>query len=106
MCIWVIQELCAASRRMINNNRYMGISRRGLWFTLSFIAAGCVLARPPLKDIPKVVATPEPGQVSVATHPANTIGDVQPVYISIANGTDIPRAIVPSQIFAMDEQGQ
>ncbi|MBV8451816.1 MAG: hypothetical protein JOZ29_06020 [Deltaproteobacteria bacterium] len=38
--------------------------------------------------------------------PANTIGDVQPVYVSIANGTDIPRAVVPSQIFALDEQGQ
>jgi hypothetical protein len=91
---------------MINHNRHTGILRRGLWFTVSFIAAGCTLARAPLKDIPKVVATPEPGQVSVATQPANTIGDVQPVYISIANGTDIPRAVVPSQIFALDSQGQ
>jgi len=73
---------------------------------LVFLLAGCVLARAPLKDTPKVVATPEPGQLSVATQPADTIGDVQPVYVSIANGTDIPRAVVPSQIFALDQQGQ
>ena len=65
-----------------------------------------MLARPPLKNTPKVVATPQPGQLSVATQPADTVGDLQPVYVSIANGTDIPRAIVPSQIFALDQQGE
>jgi hypothetical protein len=96
----------------INNlNRFLRILPRGLCFRMTFILAGCalagcVLARPPLKDTPKVVAIPEPGQLSVAMQPANTIGDLQPVYVSIANGTDIPRAIVPSQIFALDEQGQ
>ena len=90
----------------MNLNRLPRIFPWGLWFTLIFIVAGCVLARAPLKDTPKVVATPEPGQLSVAMQPANTIGDVQPVYVSIANGTDIPRAVVPSQIFALDEQGQ
>jgi len=76
------------------------------WLTLSIVAAGCALGSAPLKDTPKVVATPEPGHLSVAMQPANTIGDVQPVYVSIANGTDTSRAIVPSQIFALDEQGQ
>jgi hypothetical protein len=38
--------------------------------------------------------------------PADIVGDVQPVYVSIANGTNVPRAVVPSQIFALDEQGQ
>jgi len=71
-----------------------------------FMIAGCVLARAPLRDTPKVVATPEAGQLSVAMQPANAVGEVQPVYVSIANGTDIPRAVVPSQIFALDEQGQ
>ena len=91
---------------IINLNRLPRILPWGLWFALTFIVAGCVLARAPLKDTPKVVATPEPGQLSVAMQPANTIGDVQPIYVSIANGTDIPRAVVPSQIFALDEQGQ
>ena len=77
-----------------------------LCFTFMFMIAGCVLARAPLRDTPKVVATPEAGQLSVAMQPANAVGEVQPVYVSIANGTDIPRAVVPSQIFALDEQGQ
>ena len=64
------------------------------------------MARAPLKNTSKVVATPEPGELNIATQPGNTIGDVQPVYVSIANGTDTPRAIVPSQIFALDDQGQ
>jgi hypothetical protein len=78
----------------------------GLWFALLFMIGGCVLAPAPLKNRPAVVATPQPGQLSIAMQPANTIGDVQPVYISIANGTDLPRAVVPSQIFALDDQGQ
>jgi hypothetical protein len=73
---------------------------------LPLTLAGCVIAHAPLDHPPKLVATPEPGQLSVTIQPVDTVGDVQPVYISIANGTDIPRAIVPSQIFALDEQGQ
>jgi hypothetical protein len=70
------------------------------------VVAGCVLGSAPLKDTPKIVATPEAGQLSVAMQPAKTVGEVQPVYVSIANGTDTSRAIVPSQIFALDAQGQ
>ena len=91
---------------IINLNPLRRIFCRELWFALTFILAGCVLARAPLKNTPKVVASPEPGQLSVAMQPADAIGDVQPVYVSIANGTDVPRAVVPSQIFALDEQGQ
>ena len=47
----------------------------------------------------------EAGQLSVTSAPASPIGDVQPVYISIANGTDTPRAIVPTQIFALNDDG-
>jgi len=87
-------------------NRLSRLLPTGRSLPLIFILAGCVLARAPLQDTPKVVATPEPGQLSVAMQPANTIGDVQPVYVSIANGTDVPRAVVPTQIFAMDEHGE
>src|SRR5579883_2395188 len=74
--------------------------------TWLLVLAGCVVASAPLKHPPRLVATPQPGQLSVAIQPVDTVGDVQPVYISIANGTDIPRAVVPSQIFALDAQGQ
>jgi hypothetical protein len=102
------KETCDSEERVIeiNPNRLHRILRHELWLSLAFFATGCVLARAPLKNTPKVVASPEPGQLSVAMQPGDTIGDVQPVYVSIANGTDVPRAVVPSQIFALDEQGQ
>lgn len=67
--------------------------------------AGCGIASAPIKDRPLIVATPEAGQLTVATQPEAAIGDVQPVYVSIANGTDTPRSIIPSQIFALDASG-
>src|ERR1700757_4618367 len=69
------------------------------------LLTGCIFASAPIKNAPQVVATPQPGQLSVTSAPASPIGDIQPVYISIANGTDTPRAIVPSQIFALNDAG-
>lgn len=69
------------------------------------MVAGCSLTSAPIKDTPKIVATPQPGQLTVTTQPAAPIGDVVPVYVSVANGSDVPRAIVPSQIFALDDAG-
>jgi hypothetical protein len=67
--------------------------------------AGCSLSSAPLKDTPKIVATPQPGQLTVTTHPGDSIGNVVPVYVSVANGSQVPRAIVPSQIFALNDAG-
>lgn len=53
-----------------------------------------------------MVSTPIQGQLTVAVDKAPAVGDVTPVNVSIANGTDISRAIVPSQIFAINESGQ
>jgi hypothetical protein len=89
-----------------DRNPVSNVLRRRLWAALTVLLAGCVVARAPLKNTPKVVAAPEPGQLSLAMQQADTVGDVQPVYVSIANGTDVPRAIVPNQIFALNDQGQ
>jgi hypothetical protein len=67
--------------------------------------AGCGLAAAPLKNTPQIVATPQQGQLNVTTQPSAPIGDVQPVYVSVANGSDVPRSIVPSQIFALNDSG-
>ncbi len=67
--------------------------------------AGCGFASAPLKDTPQIVATPQQGQLNVTTQPGTPIGDVQPVYVSVANGSDVPRSIVPSQIFALNNSG-
>ena len=74
-------------------------------FLLMLALWGCGFASAPLKDTPQIVATPEPGQLNVTTQPGQPIGDVLPVYVSVANGSDIPRSIVPSQIFALNDSG-
>ena len=79
------------------------MKRPGLLFALAM--AGCGIASAPLKDTPQIVATPQPGQINVTTQPSQTIGDVQPLYVSVANGSDVPRSIVPSQIFALNDSG-
>jgi len=66
---------------------------------------GCSIAPAPIKDTPHIVATPASGQLTVTSEPSKPIGDVLPIYVSIANGTNFPRAIVPSQIFALDDAG-
>jgi len=73
--------------------------------TLIACISGCAVAPAPLKDTPQVVATPQSGQLNVTLAPATPIGNVQPVYVSIANGTDMPRSVVPSQVFALNEDG-
>ena len=70
------------------------------------MVAGCGFASAPLKNTPKIVATPQPGQLNVLTEPSAPIGDVQPLYVSVANGSDIPRNIVPNQIFALNDNGE
>ncbi len=67
---------------------------------------GCGVASAPIKTTPAVVASPLPGQLSVGLQKADSVGGVVPVYVSIANGTDIPRAVIPSQIFAINEAGE
>lgn len=66
---------------------------------------GCAVAEAPIKTTPQIVATPQSGELAISSHPGALIGDVQPVYVSIANGTDTPRSVVPSQIFALDDTG-
>ena len=68
--------------------------------------AGCAVARAPIAHTPNVVATPEQGRVAVSVAAAPTVGEVTPVYASVANGTDAPRSLIPSQIFALNDAGQ
>jgi hypothetical protein len=73
--------------------------------TLIIAMGGCSIAPAPLKDPPHIVATPASGQLTVTSEPSKPIGDVLPIYVSVANGTDSPRAIVPNQIFALNDAG-
>jgi hypothetical protein len=69
------------------------------------LAAGCTFGSAPIKNPPQIAVTPQPGELTVSSQPGSPIGDVQPVYISVANGTNSPRAVVPSQIFALNDSG-
>jgi hypothetical protein len=80
--------------------------RRFATLVLCATAIGCGIASPPLKDTPIVAATPKPGELSIASQAKPPVGSIVPVYVSVANGTDIPRALVPSQVFALDENGE
>ena len=80
----------------------IGVAMVASW---ALATAGCAIAPAPLKDPPHVVATPVNGQLTVSSEPSKPIGDVLPIYVSIANGTDSPRAVVPSQIFALNDAG-
>jgi hypothetical protein len=93
------------SARESRRSRYRSAPGRLVVGTLVAVLAGCGITSAPLKDVPQVVATPQDGQLSISTQPAEVIGEVQPVYVSIANGTDTPRSVVPSQIFALNEAG-
>jgi hypothetical protein len=68
--------------------------------------AGCGVASAPIQHTPQVVATPQQGQVSISVQAAQAVGEVQPVFVSVANGTDVPRAVVPSQVFALNSAGE
>jgi len=79
---------------------------RGLTLaSLITVLYGCGIAEAPLKDTPKVVATPRKGELSIMSKAGDPVGDVTPVYISIANGTDVNRTVNPGQIFAIDPNG-
>jgi len=68
--------------------------------------AGCAVAPAPIAHTPNVVATPRQGELAVSVAAAPTVGQVTPVYVSVANGTDAPRSVIPSQIFALNDAGE
>ncbi len=74
--------------------------------TIAALLSGCSVPAPPIEKTSQVVATPVQGQLSVAVNKVPTVGDVVPVNISVANGTDISRAIIANQVFAINESGE
>ncbi|MGO9453898.1 MAG: hypothetical protein ACLQDV_23035 [Candidatus Binataceae bacterium] len=79
--------------------------------SLKFLAVaiaigGCAVAPPPITQTPNVVATPQSGQLVISVQAARPVGEVVPVYVSVANGTDVTREVVPTQVFALNEVGE
>jgi len=80
--------------------------RRLAMALLAVSISGCAVGKPPIEQTSQVVATPIQGELTVALNKASAVGEVTPVNVSIANGTDISRSIIPSQIFAINQSGQ
>src|SRR5271167_4614396 len=68
--------------------------------------SGCAVAPAPNAHTPNVVATPEQGRIAISVAAAPTVGEVTPVYVSVANGTNDTRSVVPSQVFALNDAGE
>ena len=67
---------------------------------------GCGVAPAPIAHTPNVVATPQSGELVISVQAGQSVGEVVPVYVSVANGTDDTRSVVPSQVFALNEVGE
>jgi hypothetical protein len=52
-----------------------------------------------------VVATPLKGQATIVAVPTKPVGNIQPVYVSIANGTDEPLLQSQGEIFLKGQDG-
>lgn len=74
--------------------------------TISVALGGCGVAPAPIAHTANIVATPQQGQLTVSVQAAPAVGEVVPVYVSVANGTDDTRSVVPNQVFALNDVGE
>lgn len=86
----------------------MGAGRlhKSFFVAAALTLSACAIAWPPMKETPKFVPTPIDGEFTVINQADHPVGDVIPVYVSVANGTDEGRTVHPSQVFALNEYGQ
>ena len=100
---------------MLMKNRTASANYRGRVFAFGLRAgaiavaitiSGCAVSSPPIAHTPNVVANPQQGELAISVSAAPEVGDVIPVYVSVASGSDDPHAVVPSQVFAVNDSGQ
>ena len=73
---------------------------------VALATSGCATSARPLPIEKRVALTPPKDDVAVLARAGQPIGQVVPVDVSIANGTDEPYMVDPAQVFAIDDQGQ
>src|SRR5215831_3073240 len=83
--------------------------RSWIWTLVVFLALGCstrgAVDTPSALPLPMVVATPLKGRATILAVPTEPVGNIQPVYISIANGTDDPLVQSQGEIFMKANDG-
>ena len=95
-----------ACRIPLAPNRLSSDRLRAGAVAIAIAISGCAVASPPIAHTPNVVASPPQGEMGIAVTASPDVGDVIPVFVSVANGTDEPRAVVPNQVFAVNENGE
>ena len=70
------------------------------------VLVGCATSARPLPTTKRIALTPPPDDIAMRAQVGDPIGEIVPVDVSIANGTDEPYLIDTSQVFAIDEQGE
>jgi hypothetical protein len=66
---------------------------------------GCALTGH-LSDTPRLILHPTKGQITLRVRPGKPIGDIIPVDVAVANGTDEPYRIEADQVFAITLKGR
>ena len=67
---------------------------------------GCAIGGARIADTPQLALYPRKGTVTMQVRPGNPVGNIVPVDVAVANGTDQPYRIDPVQVFALDLQGR
>jgi hypothetical protein len=67
---------------------------------------GCAIGGARIADTPQLALYPRKGTVTTQVRPGNPVGNIVPVDVAVANGTDQPYRIDPAQVFALDLQGR
>ena len=88
------------------NYRSLVITLRAAAIAVTIIVSGCAVSSPPIAHTPNIVANPQQGELAITATAAPDVGDVVPVYVSVASGSDVPHAVVPTQVFAVNDSGQ
>jgi len=68
--------------------------------------AACATSARPLPTTKRVALTPPKDDIAVVARAGKPIGEIVPVDLSVADGTNEPYVIDSSQVFAIDEQGE
>jgi hypothetical protein len=89
----------------MRRHRNVFCARALVCVVLSGCSANGAVNTPSPLAIAKVAATPIQGKTSIVAVPANPVGNVQPVYVSIANGTGSPMLESSGEIFALGADG-
>jgi hypothetical protein len=86
--------------------REVDMSRYLMALLAVVVVGGCATAPAPIQNTKNVVATPQNGELTVSVRAGKSVGDVTPVYVSVANGTETEVTVVPSQVFAVNDVGE